>query len=392
MLHGVSICLTGSRDVYDPLAAYRASVEHARAMEKAQLDVRMTQGAVRSTHQFVDMIRRRPRIAVNMDCDESTVRDLCLSLQTLASFGGTKGKVTSSGTLVPLLPFVQDVVASYLSHPVPQVRRDAALTCCALLLPRDVRHTNQSIGSYSGIIIEGVLQSLLRTAVSDASVDVRHSVIRALDYRYNSFLCQSNHLQELFLLLQDENLSTRAIGLRLLGRLAAINPGPILPTLRLFLGDLILELLCGVDSGRSREDATRLLVVYLRAKSLQRLVYQVLPTLVDVLPLDVAAPPRLASASLEALGELAQATGMALQPRVKDLFSRVLEIMLDRSSSSKQRTSLRTLGQIAGSTGYVIRPYLDFPNLLTQATDILPATKRAPWSLRREVIRALGKR
>ena len=112
--------------------------------------------------------------------------------------------------------------------------------------------------------------------------------------------------------------------------------------------------------------------------------------LLSTLPLDSNAPPRLASASLEALGELALATGIALKPSVHQIIPHVLEIMQDQSSASKQRTSLRTLGQIAGSTGYVISPYLEYPSLLSQATDILPATKRAPWSLRREVIRTLG--
>jgi Domain of unknown function (DUF3385) len=51
---------------------------------------------------------------------------------------------------------------------------------------------------------------------------------------------------------------------------------------------------------------------------------------------------------------------------------------------------LRTLGQISGSTGYVIEPYLDYPQLLSQAMDVLPDTKCAPWALRREVIRTVG--
>jgi FKBP12-rapamycin complex-associated protein len=112
---------------------------------------------------------------------------------------------------------------------------------------------------------------------------------------------------------------------------------------------------------------------------LQRLVHPVLTWLVTARPLDSSAPPRLASASLEALGELALATGVALKHSVHSIIPHVLEIMQDQSSASKQRTSLRTLGQIAGSTGYVIRPYLEYPRLFSQATDILPATKRAPW-------------
>jgi FKBP12-rapamycin complex-associated protein len=291
--------------------------------------------------------------------------------------------------MVPLLPFVKDVAACYLSHPSSEVRKAASLTCCTLLIPSGSAQY-KVIGGYTGTMVECVLESLLQTAASDPSISVRLCVVQALDSRYDTYLCQSHHLRELFLLLQDEALAVKAAGLRLLGRLASINPGPILPVLRRLLNDLIVELQCGASTGRVREEATRLLVVYLRASPLQRLVHPLLHTLINALPLDKAAPPRLASASLEALGELAHASGYALKPWVDDVVPHVLEIMEDKSSASKQRTSLRTLGQIAGSTGYVIQPYLDYPKLLTQATEILPATKRAPWSLRREVIRTLG--
>lgn len=359
MLQEVSVCLAGIGHVYEPLVSYR-------------------------TGRLADP----PRVVMNRDDKHETVQSLVLSLQTLASFGGgIIGRATQEGSSVPLLPFVQDVVALYLSHPSSEVRRTAALTCCMLLIPKG---KTTKIGSYSGIIIEEVLGKLLRVAIADVSSVVRLCVIRALDSRYDSFLCQAHHLQELFLLLQDESLATRASGLTLLGRLGSINPAPILPVLRRFLNDLIVELQCGIDTGRSREETTRLLVVYLKAKPLQRLVHPVLASLVCAIPLDSTAAPRLASVSLEALGELAQATGVGLQPWVKNVVPHVLEIMQDQSSVSKQRTSLRTLGQIAGSTGYVVRPYLDYPALLPQSTEILPATKRAPWALRREVIRTLG--
>jgi Domain of unknown function (DUF3385) len=393
MLQGVSVCLAGMRNMYDPLASFRAYV---RTKGENELRPHPTNTLLHydpisgGVHSVVDTGTESSSVVINMSIDPLSVRSLCLSLQTLASFGGTMGNVTTFGANVPLLPFVQDVAAPYLTHPTPEIRREAARTCCALLVPPELPSGNNRVGSYSGMIIEDVIGRLLRVAVSDPSLRVRLCVVRALDARYDIFLCQTHHLQELFLLLQDEAFSMRAVGLRLLGRLAAINPGPILPVLRRLLNDLIVELQCDVDTGRGREDATRLLIVYLRAKPLQRLIYPVLQFLVDALPLDATAPPRLASASLEALGELAQATGISLQPWLKELVPHVLEIMRDRSSASKQRTSLRTLGQIAGSTGYVIRPYLDFPKLLVQATDILPATKRAPWSLRREVIRTLG--
>jgi len=327
-------------------------------------------------------------VTIDMSSDPFTVRALVLSLQTLASFGGRVGQIGSNG-IDSLLPFLKDVVAKYLRHPSAEVRRTASLTCCMLLIPHET--TAKTVwGGYSGLIIEEILQGLVQVAVSDNSATVRLCVVRALDSRYDSFLAQTHHLDKLFILLQDETLATKAAGLRLLGRLTSINPAPILPVLRHFLEDIVTELECGVDTGRGREEATRLLVVFLRGRSLQRLIHPVLKWLVTAIPLDSSAPPRLASASLVALGELAIATGSALRPSVQTIIPHVLEVMMDQSSASKQRTSLRTLGQIAGSTGYVIRPYLEYPTLLSQATDILPATKRAPWSLRREVIRTLG--
>lgn len=400
MLQNIYMCLAGQASVQTPGAHSRDSiVDHEVLVESSKGSKRFmfqssldeiiydpTSGKV----QFqADAGTESSVPIINMGDDPNTVEALVLGLETLAFFGGSMSRVTTSGAIVQLLPFVQDVAACYLLHPNEVVRRASALTCIALLIPYGTSHTNQ-IGGFSGIIVEDVLEKLLRVAASDISPTVRLYVVRALDSRYDAYLCQSHHLQQLFLLLQDEALATKAASIRLLGRLAFLNPAPILPVLRRRLNELIVELECGAGTGRMREEATRLLSVFLRSVPLQRIVHPVLHTIVSALPLDKTAPPRLASASLEALGELAQVSGMALQPWIKDVMPHVLEIMEDRSSASKQRTSLRTLGQIAGSTGYVILPYVDYPELLSNATAILPATKRAPWSLRREVIRTLG--
>ncbi len=404
LLQGVSQCLAGinsAKEICDPLGTFLPSAasetmsgrlvgrnddESFARIESVQSPrKRPTQAKLVNNADLASEIRR---ISVNMSDDPDVVGDLVLSLRTLGSFGDERGRVTTSGVVLPLLPFVRYVAAEYLSHPISDVRRASALTCCILLIPYGQTHKRRC-GVFSGLVIEEVLGMLLQTAVSDPSPEVRLCVVRAMDSRYDSFLCQTHHLQPLFLLLHDEELALRAAGLELLGRLGAYNPAPILPMMRRFLTDLTVELSCGLDTGRSREEATRLLVVCLRAKSLQRLVHPILPSIVDALPLSGVAP-RLASAALEALGELAQATKTSMKPWVKDVIPYVLEALQDQSSASKQRTSLRTLGQLAGSTGYVIHPYLDYPQLLSQAIDVLPGTKRAPWALRREVIRTLG--
>ena len=378
----ISICLAGiqsARVLCDPLLYTQSTAKPPRIL---LVDSSNSPPPIES--RIEDLT-----IRINMSSNPSTVRGLVLSLQTLGTFGDYMDRVTTFDSVVPILPFVQNVAAPYLSHPSSEIRRTAALTCCVLLVSPGIM-TKKGVGSQSVVIIENVLDMLLRVAVSDPSPIVRLCVVSSLDSRYDPFLCQAGtSIQTLLILLQDEVLATRAAGVRLLGRLALLNPAPILPFMRKFLMDVIVELQCGVETGRGREEATRLLVVFLRSNSLRRLVHPVLPALIGTLPL-IGGTPRLASAAMEALGELAKTAGAALQPWVKEIIPNILETLQDQSSASKQQASLKTLAQIAGSTGYVIQPYIDYPKLLSQATDILPGTKRAPWSLRREVIRTLG--
>jgi tetratricopeptide (TPR) repeat protein len=386
LLQAVSMCLAGMKSARDACESIVPSL--AGPMTRMGRGLTLNEDELMAGGTTRGVASDSPRVRINTSNNPRVVDDLVLSLQTLGSFGDSIGRVTTSEGVVPLLPFVQKVASQYLSHPSSEVRRAAALTCCMLLMPPGIVHKKR-VGGYSARIIEDVLDTLLRVAVSDPSPVVRLCVVRALDSRYDPFLCQAHHLQPLFLLLQDEVLATKATAVQLIGRLAALNPAPILPYMRKFLLDVIVELECGVDTGRGREEATRLLVVFLKSKSMKRLVNPVLPAVVESLPLN-GGTPRLASAALEALGELAKAAGASLQPWVKELVPNILATLQDQSSASKQRTSLRTLSLIAGSTGYVIQPYIDYPNLLSQATDILPGTKRAPWALRCEVIRTLG--
>lgn len=388
ILEEVSEMLAARRHVFDPLRSTRASTLYRRASRNVVRHERRLKPCMFEGHGDSDEGGDEDKVEINLNHDADTIRSLVLCLQTLSSFGSVSGMSRDTlGATVPLLPFLQDVVAKYLQHPAGEVRRAAALTCCGLMIPYG---TMGKVDFNSGLIIEDIIASLVASAVSDVASAVRLCVVRALDARYDRFLCQGHHLSELSLLLQDEVISIRADGLRLLGRLASLNPAPILPVMRKYLGELVTELQCSHDAGRGREEATKLLVVFLRCSPLQRLVDPVLATIVNALPLKSDSSPRLASLSLEAIGCLALATGESLVPWVRDIVPHVLAIMQDQSSSTKQETSLRTLGQIAGATGYIVRPYLDFPQLLGQATGVLPAAQRAPWTLRREVIRTLG--
>jgi len=333
--------------------------------------------------------RKDDRVVINKSTNQVVVNKIVLSLQTLRSIGESYmlGHASDDGNM--LLPFLRNVISQYFEHPSSNVRQEAAFTCCLLLLPFEDRNKeNESplrfkYGNVSGELFEEVLQKLLRMAVSDVSPVVRLCIVRGLDERYDLYL-SLNQGSPLFLMLEDEALAVRAGALQILGRLSRLNPAPILPGLRQVLIDLLVELNTTSDGG-GREVATRLIILFLREEALQRLTRPFISSIIDALPL-VNVAPRLATASLEALGEVATVSHTSISPFLRQL---VVENIQD-PNTSKQRVSLWSLGKIAFGTNYVISPYLDYPQLLSQASDILPTTKKAPWELRREVFRTFG--
>ena len=76
---------------------------------------------------------------------------------------------------VHLLPFVKDCVSCYLDSPNAIIRREAALTCCRLLVEpgKPVRFTGPSAN-----VVEEVLRKLLQVIVSDPDASIRHTLIR----------------------------------------------------------------------------------------------------------------------------------------------------------------------------------------------------------------------
>lgn len=338
--------------------------------------------------------QKKYRIVINKSNKQGAVDKIVLSLQTLRSIGQSYMQVHASEDGNLLLPFLRDVISMYFEHPSSSVRREAAITCCLLLLPFGPGDSNKEneeqqsllrfkFGDVSGDLFEEVLQKLLRLAVSDISPVVRLCIVRGLDERYDLSL-SLNQGGSLFLMLEDEALSIRVGALQILGRISRLNPARILPGLRRVLVDLIIELRCGGDSG-SKEIATRLIIIFLREEALQRLTRPFISSILDALPLANVAP-RLATVSLEAVGEVATVAHNTINPRLRQL---VVENIQD-NNTSKQRISLWALGKIAYGTNYVIQPYLDYPQLMSQASDILPTTKKAPWELRREVFRTFG--
>ena len=151
---------------------------------------------------------------------------------------------------------------------------------------------------------------------------------------------------------------------------------------------LISEIRNSADN-RAKEESSLMLCNFLRSPSVHRVVRPFVATLIRSLPIN--SDMRLTTASLEAIGELCMVMRQDTMPFTDYLLPILISNMHDKSSLKKQEMAVRTLGQLVSATGHVIRPYLQYPQLLPWSLSLLVTNSaNTPWSLRREVLRTLG--
>lgn len=141
-----------------------------------------------------------------------------------------------------------------------------------------------------------------------------------------------------------------------------------------------------VLSSRSREECTRLLTLLVGATNRLIKPYAI-PMLKVLLPKANDPNPIVAANILMCLGELTRVGGEEVLPHVPELMQ-VIMVRLADASLPKRDAALHTLGQVCSSTGYVVSPLIDYPQLLQILSRILRTeTKQA---VRREIIKVLG--
>ncbi|EQC27376.1 FKBP12-rapamycin complex-associated protein [Saprolegnia diclina VS20] len=303
---------------------------------------------------------------------------LSLSLKTLSWFN-FEGPFS-------ILPFVRDSVCLYLTHHDMTVRKQAVVACAKLLLPTAVPKRGPS-----GRVIDEILQQLLQVGISDVDSNVRKSVVESLDARFDEWLSQETHLTLLFFLLNDETPSIREGTMCLLERVAPLNPAFILPLLRRVLVQLLTELEHAVDL-RMLEDSTRLLGRLIRGSQhlIEPYLGRVLQVLLPKIQHGNAMQQNLASAVLTTIGELALAVHEPMAAYEPALLPLILDALQDHGSIQKRQVALVTLGQLTGSTGSVVQPYISYPKILEVLLDLLQHTAATPWQLRREAMKTIG--
>ena len=107
------------------------------------------------------------------------------------------------------------------------------------------------------------MQRLLASAVADPSVAVRRTILESLLPRraaggsaLEGHLAQAECLRSLFVALNDESSTVRALTIELAGHISPTNPAYVMPALRRHLMQLLSDMDHSPDS-RQREGEQR---------------------------------------------------------------------------------------------------------------------------------------
>ncbi|XP_010245613.1 PREDICTED: serine/threonine-protein kinase TOR isoform X2 [Nelumbo nucifera] len=316
-----------------------------------------------------------------------------LALQTLARFN-FKGH--------ELLEFARESVVIYLEDEDGATRRDAALCCCRLVansfsgavLPQfSSSRSNRTGGGKRRRLVEEIVEKLLIAAVADADVSVRHSVFSSLygNGGFDDFLAQADSLSAVFVALNDEDFEVREYAISVAGRLSEKNPAYVLPALRRHLIQLLTYLEQSTDS-KCREESAKLLGCLIR--NCERLILPYIAPIHKALVAKLcegtggSANNGVINGVLVTVGELARVGGFAMRQYLSELMPLIVEALLDGAAATKREVAVATLGQVVQSTGYVIAPYNEYPQLLGLLLKLLNG--ELAWSTRREVLKVLG--
>ena len=238
--------------------------------------------------------------------------------------------------------------------------------------------------------INEVLAKLLIVGITDVDTDVRLSVLDCLnDFPAIDFhLAQAENISALFIAMNDEEFMIRELAICIIGRLSILNPAYIMPSLRVTLMQLLIELEHS-GMGRNKEQASRLLghLVANAPKLIRSYVEPILKVLIPKLREPDLNPVVVASV-LRAVGDLSQVGGTILRGYVDELLPILLEFLGDASSSQKREVSLWTLSQLVESTGCVVEPYNKHPQLLVDLLNFLRTEQRP--AIRKQTLSLLG--
>ena len=279
-----------------------------------------------------------------------SISELHLALVTLGTFD-------FSGHI--LNEFVRDVTLRYATHENPDIRLAAAITCSQLFTCDPIM--NQK-GNNAIQVVGEVVDKLLTMAVGDPDATLRARVLHSLGNKFDKHLGRPENIRCLFLAVNDEVFAVREEAVIIIGRLTTTNPAYVFPPLR----KLLVNLLTGLgysNTARQKEDSAKLLSLFVKnATSLVRSFVN--PMVSALLPKATDTNPGVASTTITALGDLTLVGAEEMRKHIPQLMPIIIDALQDLASQEKRNAAMKTLSALAVNSGYVIEPYLQYPELL----------------------------
>ncbi|KAJ1908252.1 phosphatidylinositol kinase- protein kinase tor1 [Coemansia sp. IMI 209127] len=301
---------------------------------------------------------------------------LVFALQTLARFDFSDENLSE---------FVRNAVLRYVGNSSAAVRKAAIQSAFKILLSDPMYIQTEGSGTE---VASEVVERLIAVAVTDLDSSVRLVAAQtlaqgpALDFH----LSKEQNIKSLLLLVNDEVFEMRLTVLSIIGRVAAINPGNTVPSIRRIASQLLMELEFA-NTSSEHEESIQLLM------ELTNVAEQWMKPCVDdiflaILPRINSSPPRLASKFLDMVAALARVGGSEIVSNSSQLLSKIVSILNNQDSGPVCLSALRALGSCASYCGMAIDPYLEYPRLFGTLTGILRSQHNS--EVRNEVVRVIG--
>jgi len=167
--------------------------------------------------------------------------------------------------------------------------------------------------------------------------------------------------------MKDSNNEIKIKTIKILGRLTNINPQQILPYLR----NLIVSLISQLEHShqyKEREEAAKLIKAFVKynrdlSKSYAQSILNCLFQRIDQDKKQKITTPFI-SALLDVMREISFVDPDATKPYIGQIFPLILDSVKDQSDAQKREVALNTLIAMIENTGFVVKPYFFYPELL----------------------------
>ncbi|KAJ2945763.1 hypothetical protein O0L34_g605 [Tuta absoluta] len=307
---------------------------------------------------------------------------LVLALRTLGSFDFDWNNT--------LMSFIRRCTDHYLLSDQHDVRLEAVKTAAKLLI-KAIERCMQTNSRTLNMLVDESLGKLLSVGRSDFDHEIRYKVLEIFTNPiFDKYLAVEEHLNCLFVAVNDSSNEVGELALCVVGRLSNINPSYTTPTLRQLFVQILMELQHS-DSARNKEQSLRMVnnIISHAPRITRQFVDTILKVLVPKLR-EETMNPAMVAAILKAIGDLAEVNGggNALNQWLPQVMAIQLEILSDPNQLEKRSVALWSFGQVIAATGHVVTPYMEFTNLMDMLLGILKTEQQS--SDRRETIRVLG--